>query len=245
MNASLSDNDAQVRWRVCPPSFTLIELLVVIAIIAILASLLLPVLSSAKEKSHRTHCVSNLHQLLIASNVYGLDNQDKLMEGKRDGGDWYTLSISTPTYLFISNMFGDEVFDCPNLYPVRFYGSSNRFERGTGYYIGYNYHGGKPVPENAGWTSPLKLSDDPKLALFSDANHLWGWFVIVPHTAHGPLKRGETWVLGTAGKTPIQLGAAGGNVATLDGGVNWRSSKLWRTNYPAYQYFSSGSHFYY
>ena len=64
----------------CPSrkGFTLIELLVVIAIIAILAAMLLPALAAAKERARRAACKSNEHQLCIALQIYGGNNNDKV-----------------------------------------------------------------------------------------------------------------------------------------------------------------------
>ena len=71
--------------------FTLLELLVVIAIIAILASLLLPGLARAREKTKEISCRGNFKQIALGLDMYGGDNCSHFPLGYNGSG---TLTIN-------------------------------------------------------------------------------------------------------------------------------------------------------
>lgn len=82
---------AVVRFR-HSRGFTLTEILVTISIIAVLSVLALPILSSSTQKARQAQCVSNLRQVVLASNLYTAENNgnivpSRLMDPNANGGD--------------------------------------------------------------------------------------------------------------------------------------------------------------
>jgi prepilin-type N-terminal cleavage/methylation domain-containing protein/prepilin-type processing-associated H-X9-DG protein len=64
------------------PAFTLIELLVVVAIIALLVSILLPMLSGARQAAQGTKCQAQLHVLGQGLAIYASEFRDVLPPGR-------------------------------------------------------------------------------------------------------------------------------------------------------------------
>ncbi|MST00911.1 MAG: type II secretion system protein [Pedosphaera sp.] len=222
--------------RAAISAFTLIELLVVIAIIGILPSMLLPAFGKAKERSRRTHCASTLKQLGMVAQLYGNDNEQKLMPGYRNDNQSHTVWIHNDTVKAITDYSEAKLSSCLNLN-----NNTGPFadRPALGYVIGYSYNGGHRKPwavEPVPWKSPQNLMDDPSLVLWAEANG-WekapgGWGV-APHTRGGPLGKNVGGFLYGNGQTSKEWGAEGGNNCNLDGSVEWKAiSKT--TDYSTY-----------
>jgi prepilin-type N-terminal cleavage/methylation domain-containing protein/prepilin-type processing-associated H-X9-DG protein len=222
--------------------FTLVELLVVIGVLATVMALLLPTIRGVREQARRTVCASRLRSLAAAAVNYAVENHGMLPSGQRDAPDGSELCIyvSQATYGVLARYVGGRTYNpppprqdatgdpqlaCPNLADSASLGLPYfEGDRNIGWMLGYNYLGNhKIVDRNNLWpvASPIRLTDKGSLPLFSDLND-WSprdnW-TVVPHQRSG----GGGYFFGEqGGSTPVAFGAAGGNVAFLDGSVRWK-----------------------
>ena len=134
--------------------FTLTELLVVMALVAILASILLPAIRRAQDKSLEVECRSHLRQLHLAASLYMGDWRGRLL-GYFTKGTVYDHPGSNWTYMLWDYYRNLEILDCPvSPDPAPANSAPRTLHLYDGNY-GWNYDGGR------GNNGPLYAVMDP------------------------------------------------------------------------------------
>jgi competence protein ComGC len=225
---------------------TLVELLVVVAMTALLSALMLPALSTAKEKTRRTVCKSNLRQLLMVAEEYTDYDPNQDMPSCADNkGYYHSIILSDAIFTNLVDLAGgnSNIFYCPN---IVFGSGSNAVPQhiqNVGYVIGYSYleasiASSAKAPDytvlQSKWptTSTNELLADANYFTSSSANAPFpAQMKIAPHTVMGAAtERGASFTVGLPGNSSANLGAVGGNVGFVDGSVLWRNLPQMQTN---------------
>ncbi len=166
--------------------FTLIELLVVVAIIGMIMSILLPVISVARESARSTHCSNNLKQLYLANDLYSIDHgsyvaaapefykNKRRWHGERDSQNEPFDGTRGELVPYLGT--AKKVRRCPSFQGYRSDDDSNAFEASAGGY-GYNAVGVGSRSYILGFNSrgfatgmaPGMIVDAARTIMFADA----------------------------------------------------------------------------
>jgi prepilin-type N-terminal cleavage/methylation domain-containing protein len=233
--------------RTTHQAFTLIELLVVIAIIAILAAMLLPALSTAKERGRRAVCISNLRQCGIALMLYGEDYKKYPHQRNPGSGTPYLPAVnvrtapgayvarewdevarltSTSNFRYNSSLLGaDQIYRDDR---IKIFSSPNMASKG-----GYPHYDPKAGPINPGddWWFPIGYTYTGGVVTWDFADPAYSpikptdspsWVLMADFvTFYGPGSQSVGWPTELNAHMEGSRQSAGGHHLFNDGHVSW------------------------
>ncbi len=222
-------------------AFTLTELLVVVAVIALLFTLRLSALDSAKDQTLRGQCAGNIHKLALTAAIIANDNGDRLPVNV--GGAWawdmsWNIGNTFTNYMPLQSMYcpasGFNYDDNIRLWSylaggIHVIGYAQTFQ-GTADVTATNYNTTLTPQRTTTTAPPIQTLPAPlasQRVLFADATM----------SAAGQLTPSQAstynWTDQMGGYAKHHRTAhmdgrlpAGGNVAMLDGHIEWRNFSL-------------------
>ena len=181
-------------------AFTLVELLVVISIIGLLAGLAVPAINGGLKSAKAGACLSNLHQIGVATMAYAADNSFKLPNADGDGETW---PVKLGTFISTGTKSKKSIFVCP--------GCEKPVVEATGTEVAVTYgvHSGL-MPKGGTATNITAVSRATEVILAGDVcqetgNKGWSPYCIESPDAF-PSGGGSELAMGEDLSTPLDVG---------------------------------------